>query len=199
VLIRKASSFLLIHSWLCSLFLPPPVCVSLACLASTSPRHRRATYHGTSLPRRERALQPLTLRVSEEGIAVYTSIVMADAGQLRQRKPAEPNGSKHEATNGAHDANDEKKRKQQQQQQQVVSAPAPWDLVGQWRRLGSFFFEKDDAAFLAGFRLMWGVIMAYEAWTYMALNWGKMQFSFYSTNCPFQVRECASVRRRLDA
>lgn len=53
-------------------------------------------------------------------------------------------------------------------------------------RFASFMYERDDAAFLAAFRIMWGFIMAYEAWTYIADGYAKTYYAFYNSAFHFK-------------
>jgi vitamin K-dependent gamma-carboxylase len=58
---------------------------------------------------------------------------------------------------------------------------------GAWLKRGlAYLFEEDDASYLAVFRILWGSIMAYEAYTYTAYEYGKMFYSFYNSVIQFK-------------
>jgi hypothetical protein len=48
------------------------------------------------------------------------------------------------------------------------------------QRFMCYMFEEMDASYLIVFRILWGIIMAYEALTYMLDDFSKVQASFYS-------------------
>jgi len=53
-------------------------------------------------------------------------------------------------------------------------------------RFLAYLFEKDDASYLAIFRILWGSIMAYECYTYMLHDFNKMYGSFYNSLYQFK-------------
>lgn len=55
-----------------------------------------------------------------------------------------------------------------------------------YKRGLAYLFERDDASYLAVFRILWGSIMAYEAYTYMLNDFGKMYGSFYNSIIQFK-------------
>lgn len=69
----------------------------------------------------------------------------------------------------------------------VVSEKKKQEYSGSLFQRGlAYLFEKDDAAYLAVFRILWGSIMTYEAMTYMFYDFGKMYGSFYSSVLQFK-------------
>jgi vitamin K-dependent gamma-carboxylase len=55
-----------------------------------------------------------------------------------------------------------------------------------FKRFLAYLFEEEDAGYLAVFRILWGSIMAYEAFTYTIRDFGKMQSSFYNSTMQFK-------------
>lgn len=90
-------------------------------------------------------------------------------GELRQRQPKgarqTPAGPKGKTSNAS---------KQKTYSGRLLS------------RALAYLFEEDDASYLAVFRILWGVIMAYEAWTYTIHDFGKMHASFYNSIIQFK-------------
>jgi hypothetical protein len=107
------------------------------------------------------------------------------ASELRKRSTS----SKEASGSGGVESTDASSSKARQSSSASVSSSScsSYNPIYLFTKTTNFMFENDDSAFLAFFRIMWGLIMAYEAWTYMAHDYGKMYYSFYSTNCPFQV------------
>lgn len=96
-------------------------------------------------------------------------------------KPTKPTSTQQEPTksnsNGTKTKNTDKQTTNDNNQEQV----------GVFRRFLCWLVaEDDDASVLATFRIMWGLIMMYEAWTYMINDWNKMIYSFYNSGFAFK-------------
>ena len=98
-----------------------------------------------------------------------------DTSGLKSRK-------KEPGTNEPTKTNDNTLTKEQQEEPKKVKTYSG-NLVS---RSLAYLFEQEDAAYLAVFRILWGTIMAYEAFTYMLRDFEKMRGCFYNSSMTFK-------------